>query len=498
MILKRITEILGALDKGDLKKFERFLRTGYFNTNERVYKLFKILKIFYPLFDNPKLTNEYLFKRIYLQKKFNDRTLKYLLSELLHLEEKFLSIANMEDDENEMNKRLIESLIVKKLFSHAHRRLKANDKNFDSNFEISGPGINKRYDNSTAWHQLYFFSGKQDPLFEKRIEQGEYLAFNSIIEICHTFQNLTMLKSRYNVELEDNIFFAYLKNLDYRGLYKYLNIIENSFKTNKRKSALVKAFKIYLCFMITFMDEKDEEYFFKMKGMIEKYNRLFSIDELQNLHVMLVNCCEIKRKKINEEKYLKYLYEIMKSALSMKLYSASYKGQYMQVASFDRIFNTSFALKKFSWAKDFINQYKRELPPEYSEDVFHYSTAELLFRKKQFENALESLSKIKGFKYFQHKIKVRNLSLMIYYELKYNEQAFALINSYSRFLTSNKRVRPEQKEAELNFLSLIKELFKASENGINGPDLIKLKKNTAGSNLLSRKEWLMEKINELK
>ena len=181
MILRKLSAILGSFDKSDLKNFERFIYKGYFNSNENIYRLFKTLKKFYPHFNSNELTNENLFKEIYGHKKFNDKTLRYLLSELLRLSEKFLSFNNFKDDENEMRKRLVESLITKKLFSEAHRLLKTNDKNFNKNFVISGPEITRRYENATAWHQLFYFSGNQDPIFEKRIEQGEYLVFNSII-----------------------------------------------------------------------------------------------------------------------------------------------------------------------------------------------------------------------------------------------------------------------------------------------------------------------------
>ncbi|NOS86582.1 MAG: hypothetical protein HOP31_15715 [Ignavibacteria bacterium] len=496
MVLKKILEILRTFDKTELKKFERFIRSDYYNTNTRVHKLFRHLNKFYPLFNEKKLTEEYLFSQVYPGKKYNKKTLWYLLSELQHLAEKYLSLSDLEEDEIEMKKRLVEMLIVKKLFSQALSHLKANDKNFSREFLISGPAINQRYDNSTAWHQLYFFSGKQDPLLDRRIQQGEYIVFNSIIEICHTYQNLMTLRSEYNTELDDNILFAFLDNIDFESIHRKLKVMENNPSNSKNKLMLTKAFRIYICFMISFMDEKDEKYFYEMKEMVSLHNSLFSRDELQNLHVMLLNLCRIKRNKTDDLKYLNFQFEIMKSALSLNLYSSSFKGQYMQIISFEKIFDTAFALKQFSWAEDFINNYKKELPPEFSEDVFNHSSAMLNFQNDQYEKALEFLSKIKSFKYFHLKTKTKDLTLMVYYELGYIEEALALISSYSNFLSKNKRLAHKLKESELNFVNFVKEIIRVSES----PGKVDCKYLTGKINKsinLNHKDWLSQKVSEL-
>ena len=499
MILKRLSEILGTFDKVELKRFERFLRSDYFNTNERIYKLFKALKKFYPIFDDPRLTNEHLFKELYGQKKFDDKTFRYLLSELMTLSEKYLSLSNIEEDKQVMEKQLIKRLLAKRLFTQAQSHLKEIDKKLEGNFVISGSDINNRCDYLESWHNLFFFSGKQDPVTDitKKIEGGEYIVFRAIIELSHIYQNLIAVTPNYNIELpEDNLFFTFLRNLDYKAMYVNLDNIENSFKTNKYKYELVIAFKIYVSFMITFLDEKDKAYFYKMKKSVAKYSRLFNREELQNLHIMLVSCCEIKRKIFGEHEYLVSQFEILKSALSLNLYS-QYKGQYMEVPLFSKIFETAFALKEYSWAEDFINRYKKELSPEFCDDIYHYSNAELNFKKKQFESAHESLSKIKSLKYFQLKIKVRNLTLMIYYELNYIEQAIALLNTYTHFLINNKRVRAEQKETELNFLSFLKELLKLKETRKDNGILKSLRNDISKCGQLVRKDWLLEKAGEL-
>src|SRR5438876_4568244 len=127
MLLKKLTEILKTFNKDELKKFGRFIRSDYFNTNDRVTGLFKILKRNYPLFDKPKLTKEYLFRQIYGTREFDDKTFRYLLAELMELAEKFVALSFIENDKVEVNKNLINGLISRMLFSHADSMLKTTE-----------------------------------------------------------------------------------------------------------------------------------------------------------------------------------------------------------------------------------------------------------------------------------------------------------------------------------------------------------------------------------
>src|SRR5258706_11284338 len=104
MLFKRLIEILKTFDKDELKKFGRFIRSDYYNTNERITVLFKELSKFYPRFDDEKLSREYLFKIIYKKRNFEDKTFRYLLTELMGLAEKFVALTFIEQDKLEQHK----------------------------------------------------------------------------------------------------------------------------------------------------------------------------------------------------------------------------------------------------------------------------------------------------------------------------------------------------------------------------------------------------------
>ncbi|MCI0716423.1 MAG: hypothetical protein L0Y77_08925 [Chlorobi bacterium] len=471
-----------------MKKFERFVSSNYFNTNERVYKLLRVLKKFHPSFSNRKLTNHYIFRKIYGDRKFNDITLRYLLSEFLKLTKQFISISATQKNKHEMSKIFIEEMIFRKQFSQVRSNIVKLEKEVNKNFIIGTNYLHNKMDVSLLWHMYSFFSSTGFKQIHKNVEGGEFEVYNTIIDLCHIYQNLIAIKNSHNVEYEDNLLFAFIRNFDYKGM---LDSVEKLKTDDKQREKLLNVLKIYLCFMITFTDEKEEIYFEKMKALVFRFQDIFKTEELRDIHTMLTNCCRFKARAIDNEKYLRYSFELIQNALSKNLYLSL--GQYMPFTTYILILNNALALKEINWTEDFVNKYIKEIAPEIREDVHSYSAAEILFQKKQFEGALEQLSKVK-FDFEMIKPNVRSLTLMTYYELELIEAAYSLIDSFAHFINSNKKITPLQKEADSNFISFVKTLLKHKGKKVN---LFKLVKEIERCSNLSRREWLLEKAEEV-
>jgi len=497
MLLKKLIEILKTFDKVELKKFRRFISSDYFNTNESVSKLFKLIAALYPDFDtnDRRMSPEALFKKIYGTRKYDEKTYRYLLSALYSLVEKYLAISLFENNELELKKNTIDELTGRRLFSLAGRNLSALESSLDKDILIGGEYIYNKEDITLFWHQLYFLSNIQDPILEKRYEWGEVQLFSSFVELSHIYQVLHQVSQSYNLPLKENIVFEYLKNINYKKILEFIESNENEGLEVAVNGRLIKALKIYLCFMVTILDEKDEAYFNKMNDYVGMYSDMFGRNELQNLHLMLATCCNRKRTAIDDDKYQRINFEIIKRAASLDLYT-SYTAQYMDVNNFIIIFQTALQLNESGWAAEFLRKYGEKISPEYSEDMTSYSFAELFFNKKQFERSLASLSKVK-LKLFRLKMPVKVLMLKLYYELNYIEEAYSLIDSFSHFLTSNKKIRKNEVNNHLKFLNFYRELLKAKAASGNSRINKGLKNELLDASLLPHKAWLIEKAEML-
>ena len=89
----KLFTLLSAFSKEELKKFEKFIASPYFN-NERNFKpLYKILKQHHPSFDDPNLSEEKIFKKLYPGKHYDEKSalsMRVLQSQMAGMAEKFM------------------------------------------------------------------------------------------------------------------------------------------------------------------------------------------------------------------------------------------------------------------------------------------------------------------------------------------------------------------------------------------------------------------------
>ncbi|HEY3251596.1 MAG TPA: hypothetical protein VGK25_10810 [Ignavibacteria bacterium] len=494
MILKRLVEILKTFDKAELKKFERFVRSDYFNTNVSVLKLIKGLKKFYPNFDNHSINKEKLFTFVYEKRKYDDKTFRYLLSELLELTEKFLRMSYIEKNPFDERRILIEELFNRRLFSHAEKYLKILDLAFDEKPFFSLTLINHKLESATLWHHLKLSTDIQEPLIDKRSQMADYLIFYCLIESANLIHNIIGLERHYNVKFNSDVIQAFNRSLDYKLLLERLDKQENKIQLPKNKKLILEAVKFHICYMITILDIKEEKYFYRMKDIVNRYGDFFSREDLFNIYSLLGACCTLKMEASDNDKYYKEHFEIDKACLEKGLLTHD-EEQYMQVNGFIGLLHMATALRELDWMEKFIEQYIEKISPELRDDAYNYSIANLYFERGDYNMALELINKVK-YKYFHFKEYVRALTLRIYYELNYFEQAFSLIDSFTHFLNTNNRIDPEMKLKSLNFINFTKNLLKL-KTGTG----IRIKPNVLENEILhatvNDKNWLLKKVKEL-
>ena len=96
MLKNDLLILLSGLNKDEMKKLGKFVKSPYYNSNSKACDLFVAIKQFHPSFDSSKLTKEFLHNELYSGDKFVEGTINYLLSELQTLAEKFIATENLD------------------------------------------------------------------------------------------------------------------------------------------------------------------------------------------------------------------------------------------------------------------------------------------------------------------------------------------------------------------------------------------------------------------
>jgi tetratricopeptide (TPR) repeat protein len=152
-------------------------------------------------------------------------------------------------------------------------------------------------------------------------------------------------------------------------------------------------------------------------------------------------------------------------------------------------------LGEYLWAENFIEKYKSHLDPLHYDYAVNYCYAELHFAKKQYDKAIQNLSKI-NIELSQQKQQLKNLMIKIYYESGLFEETIYLIDSSKHFLSRELQLTKSTKTSYLKFINFTSSLLKAKMNAI--PDkVIHLRNKIHKEKYFKNKPWLIEKISEL-
>jgi hypothetical protein len=128
----KLITLLSTFSKEEIKRFEKFSSSGYYNQGRNFKPFLTILKNYYPLYDSPNLTSEKIYKKLYPGKEYDRNaalTMRVIESQLTSIAEKFIVCESLnEKDDFIFTKILSEKLMDRKLFSNAmNTGLKASE-----------------------------------------------------------------------------------------------------------------------------------------------------------------------------------------------------------------------------------------------------------------------------------------------------------------------------------------------------------------------------------
>src|SRR6187402_526700 len=117
MVLKdhNLILILRTFSKEEIKNFQKFINSPFYNNLEKICNLFNVLKDFYPDFSSEYLNTEYIFERLYPGSKYNYSTITNLISKLQKLADDFLITINLQKTTFKKNEFLMKEYFSRNL-----------------------------------------------------------------------------------------------------------------------------------------------------------------------------------------------------------------------------------------------------------------------------------------------------------------------------------------------------------------------------------------------
>ncbi len=458
-----LIRLLNSLDKKELKKFYKFLRSPFFNKRKDVIHLFDYYKEGSFLIDD-SINKTDLFKKIYLNEVYDDAKMRHLLSYLTKLLKEFYAHSSFQD-----------SSFTKQFFISEKLKQKGLNKDFEKewtkNFQSSQKQIYQNTDFHYHQHLLQF--QKSEFLIQQK-RKGD-ISMQKSVDQLNIFYTSSILKQYCSI-------LTHQKSIDQKQQYQQLDEVLETVKTSELKET--PAVAVYYYSLLTLKEPHLEKNYDLLKDIILTNLKYFTNFELRDIYLIAINYC-IKKLNSGQQKYIREAFEWYRSGLDKSLLS---ENGILSLFTYKNILNLGLNLKEFDWVENYLSEYKQHLNPKERENHFTYCQAVFYFNKPDYDRVLE-LIQVVNFENKLHQLDARRMLLRIYYERNEINALESLLDSFQTYIRRHKNIGYQEK----NYLNLIRFIRKFLKQNISNKSIRKkLIEDIENTKALAERQWLIQ------
>jgi hypothetical protein len=479
-----LIKIISTFSPKELKDFGEFVLSPFFNKNESTVRLYEYIRKEYPDFAEEKMEKEYVHSRLFPGSEYNDGFMRTIIFNLNSLAEEFLAYTNFRNDNarhgimlvEELNRRKLDKILLKHYKEVDSNVNKLEDKNRD--FLYYKYLLERVYYNYQNWSR-FRQKNLKDYESERIRNETDYLSSYFLGRALGNYRFLITKAETENIEIHIELF---------DKLIEFLTSSDNKYL--KSPSVKLHLYEILL------IREKEDKYYYILKDILLDPDFKITKDERFSLLNVLQTFCSWKIYN-GDVSFLQQRFRLYKEAVKGEFCKGS-DDIYFDDLLFANIVLVGINVGETEWVHRFVNKFKEAISPDNREIIVNYCLGRIFFTRNEFEKALEVLSKIKSVKHVQFKLVVRNLTLMIYYELGLYDLAYSNCDSYRHFLKSIAGSFAKARfERQSNFLKFYSRLIKLKEKpGRKETD--ELNYDIGKTSNVVEKNWLIEKAAKLK
>lgn len=471
----KVYHFLSGLTKTELNRLSKYLESPYFNRNEILLTIYYQLEQHFRNNSSAELETTTIWNQIYPQTPYHGDRFRKLCSELMDLCEAFLAQQIYDNNPLHQANYLLQAVHHKQI-----ERMYTSATNTARN-------LAKKQFFKPASYYYYLYEIEKNLYKLENVELNrankkniEKINLEKIVSNLDYFYISEKLKY-YCSLLSWNKIIALDKNL------LFIQEIIQIARSDEFKE--IPPIAIYLKIQDTIIDFENENHYFELKHLIEKYIDLFPVDEAKDIIDNAINY-SITRINKKDTTYLKELFELYRKSIESEIIIVN--GE-ITPWTFKNITTAALRLNEFNWTENFITNYGDKINIMYRQNAINYNLANLFFSKKEFDKVIPLLQKVE-YEEIYYGLNSKALMLSTYYEL--DEYIFlgSFFESFKNYLTRNKNVSQSNKLRYLNLIKYTKKLVESSQ--YSKTKLLKLKEDIRADSSIG-KDWLLEKVDEL-
>lgn len=468
----RVFQTICILQPIEHKKLLKFLKSPYFNQSKTLTELCAVL-IALSAKGEEGFIKEKVWAKVFPGKPFNDINFRKACSDLLELMETFMASEIYFSDNNRLLLDKIEFVTRQKIEPLYRNVISENERLL----------IDKNYLTQTDYYHAYQFEKKYHKLMNFDVKMNQKLNIEKISDNLDVFYLIDKLKIQCNAQVQ-KLISAVEYDLNNAGAVLRL--------CNKFEFSKYPELGIYYYSYFTLTDGDNLEHYYKLKVILE--DNAQSIPQLEGIEIFdtALNYCIGRVNKGNKD-FLHEYFELFLKAIQQKVFVVN--GE-LATWRFNNIVVVGLRLGKLDWADQFVEKNKDLLSENIRANIVKFNLARINLYKKDYEKVLDHVRDVE-YEDIIINLTSKIMTSIAYYELDEYETLDSFIEAFRTFINRQKDIQTGLKQSHLLFLGFERKLMRTSPGDKKNieklrEDIIAAKPNPVN------KEWLLEKLEELK
>jgi hypothetical protein len=478
MLKSKLFQLLHSLSQAELRKFNDFVYSPYFNKHKQVSQLFTLLIADPIKFSKAQFTKETIGKTLFKNKKWKAQQVSDVMSYLTQLLEEFIAC------EQYTNQKLLKKHYLLEQY---------NKRNLQAVFQWTQGEYRQQFKKISLRDEAYYLQGF---MFEKEVDafliKNENRKSHESIQQKADYLDLYYLTAKLKICCEmlnrQNIVAA---NYDIKMLDEVLTYLS----THSELVSAYPSINIYYHIFLSLKESETSEHYFKLIKLLQQHHDQFTREEARQMYDFAQNYC-IKKINSGTGTFAAELLKLYKHLLSTQLI---FEGKYLSQWDYKNITTIALREEAYDWTKHFIVTYKEHLAPEFRDNAYTYNLASYYYAVEKYKEALKLLQTVEFTDVFYH-LGAKSLLLKAFYETDNAESFYSLIAAFRVYLRRNKKISEVQITNHFNLINLAKKCFDLKYNDYSKfvfqRKLQNIKSKITASKNIANLAWISEKIKE--
>lgn len=465
----KLIQLMRVLQKKEIIRLRKFLRSPLYNRREELSQLFEHLLHLLKK-KRIRLEKQAIFSHIYPDTSYSDAQLHLLFSGLLQLLERFIMIDQYLHEQAEGQIRLLQWYRQRGLEQHFKQVYQKLEQQLDQQEFRDIEYLEFR--NRIIW-EAYQWDVVSKPSGELPLEQMTQLT--DIVYFSQKLRQLSLMKSQQAIYKQDY-------NIQHQAF------IFDSLKHYKLSD--YPALEIYVLVNQLLDGVFDRQGFLSFINKLITSAAYFKELEIRELYFIAINWC-IKQVNNGTYDYFEEMLYLYKTGFSKGFLLEN--GKISRFAYYNVVAAALYS-KDFEWGESFIHTFKDKLEEPYRESAYNHNLALFEYKQGHYDHAQRLLQNA-NYQDVLFNLSAKTLLLKIYYETAEFDLLEAHLDAMKNFIRRKKVIGYHQN----NYFNLIKFTQKLIRvNWFDKTAVEQLRQEINDVEILTERPWVLEQLINIK